>query len=451
MSRIALVASCFLLCFVVMAQDASSCPQLQQEAFNALNIYCGEQVEDSLCYGNPTLSVNYAENAPEGLRFSLPGDAIPLNSILWFSTSTEANTWGISRAHLRVYPANSLQVEQASMVLFGDVIVYNRGTEGSSVITQDIEVTSAQGANIRTGTATDFRVIEPVLDGTILKASGRLEDSSWVRVYTSRGLVGWVSSAGISGDIEELPVVTEDDPTQDLILPLQQFDFQSGFSNPDCADVPTSGILLQTNTNDDLSLPFVINDVRIELMGTAYLRARPDEGFLIAITEGSAIVTALESSQTINAGYVSRVFMETDEDGNLQALEAPSPPLVYDDEEMATLPLELLGRETIVALDIYTIITPRPAGESSPIAGMALNAQCTITTGESGTNLRTGPGTSFPIRAVMAYRESAKPIGRTIGTDGAPWWKLAEGVWVRVDTTVFGGDCTAVSSVEFEG
>lgn len=433
----------------ILAQDLT-CNQLRTTAFDMLREFCAEQLDDTLCYGNPTASINFNDMASDDMRFSLSGDTVPVNTIAWFSTSTEANTWGTSRAQFHAYPATTLQSQAVTMLVFGDVILTNNGTENITIPIMELEITTQQGANIRSLPTTNARILEPALSSVPLRASGRLEDGTWVRVHTGRGAVGWVSTSAVSGDFIELPIVSEDEQVDPLILPLQAFDFQSGLPDSSCVGGISSGILLQT-AQTDTPLEFTINSATISLSGTIYLQAHPDTGMLVYVTEGTATVSALEETVEIGGGYASRIFMESDDEGNLSASEPPGIPRVYDYTELLALPLDLLPRTTTVAFDIYTIVAPRPAAGNSPIAGMALNAKCTFTVGETGANLRSGPGTSFPIVAVMGYRESAQPIGRTIGIDGAPWWKIAEGIWVRIDTTVTGGDCTAVSNVTFDG
>ena len=434
---------------IVIAQD-SICPALQRDALNAIQSFCTEQESDTLCYGNPTLSVTYIELADDDLRFALPGDSIPLTSIDWLSTSTEANSWGTTRAFMSAYTVDSFQAQPATMVLFGNVFLLNQGTENITIPITDIEVTYAQGANIRALPSSESLLLEPAIRGTILKASGVSDDGAWVRVHTDRDEVGWVNVTAISDDYVDLPTVGDDDTIDELILPFQKFNFQSGISDSPCDGAPPSGILLQTPLEGSPT-EFYVNGVRLRLNGTAFLQAHPETGLLIHVINGEGRVNAVEGEEKLNAGYVSRIFLDTDDGGDLYPIEAPTIPLVYDYDSLIDLPIDLLANPTRVALDIYTLITPRPIGGESPIAGMALTAPCKFTVGQTGANIRSEPGPSGDVIAVMGYRESAEPIGRTIGLDEMPWWKLADGVWIRIDTTVTGGDCTSVPNVEFEG
>ena len=449
-NRWLILATTLMMTISVIAQD-NNCPTLQIASLSTITEYCDEQSANTLCYGSPTTSITFTDSADESLRFALSGDAIPLTSIDWVSTSSEADTWGVTRAFMQVYAPNSLEVQSATMVLFGNVVVFNQGTDGIAIQTTDVEVTSVQGANIRQSPSPDARLVVPVMRGTILKAIGVSDDALWVQVYIDRDTVGWVSMSAISEDFTELPTVSPDDEYPTLIAPMQAFDFQSGISDATCDGVPSSGILLQASGDDNAPIEFYINGVTLQLDGTAYLQTQPEAGMLVHVTDGTAQLFASEGQQKIEAGYVSRVLLDVDEDDNFYPIDVPSIPLVYDYQELINLPIDLLSSPSRVGIDVYTLITPRPIGGESPIAGMALDAPCKFTVGQTGANIRSEPSPSGSIIGVMGYRESAKPIGRTIGAGSYPWWKLADGAWVRVDTTVTGGDCASVPNIPSDG
>jgi hypothetical protein len=438
-----------LMSVSVIAQD-TSCPTLQIASLSTISEFCAEQSANTLCYGSPTTSMTFTDDAEESLRFSFSGDSIPLTSIDWVSTSSEADTWGTTRAYLQAYAPNSLDVQPATMVLFGNVVLFNQGTEGITIQTADVEVTTTQGANIRQSSSAEARLLEPVMRGTTLKAIGISDDGTWVQVYVDRDEVGWVNVTAISGGFVGLPTVSPDDELPTLIAPLQAFNFQSGISDATCDGAPSSGILLQAS-NTDTPTEFYINGLTLQLNGTAYLQAQPEAGMLVHIIDGTGLLVSLDGEQSIDAGYMSRVFLDVDEDDNLYPIDMPTVPLVYDYQTLVNLPIDLLSKPSRVGIDIYTLITPRPIGGESPIAGMALDAPCKFTVGQSGANIRSEPSPSGSIIAVMGYRESAEPIGRTVGAGSYPWWKLADGVWIRVDTTVTGGDCASVPNIDSEG
>lgn len=441
---------CLMVFGITATAQGSLCPALQEQALANISEFCATQSANTLCYGHPTVSVVYHEAPEDGSSFVQPGNTIPLTSIDWFSTSNEADTWGTARAFLQVYSTDTIAPQPSTLVAFGNTVLFNLGTDGITMQTVDVEVSTRQGANVRALPTTEGRVIEPVLFGTILTAVGINDTGAWVQVYSNNGEIGWITISAIEGDVDTLAITSADDEPDELILPLQAFNLQTGIDDAGCADVPESGMLLQTALDGSPAV-FFVNGVTLELNGTAFLQAQPESGMLVHVIDGTATARVLDGEQTIETGYVSRIFMGLGEDGMLSATEAPATPLIYDYNKLSNLPIELLPVSARVGLDISTLITPRPIGGESPIAGMALDAPCKFTTGETGANIRSAPGTSAPIIAVMAYRESAEPIARVIGLDGAPWWQLADDVWIRVDTTVTGGDCASVPRLDYDG
>ena len=124
--------------------------------------------------------------------------------------------------------------------------------------------------------------------------------------------------------------------------------------------------------------------------------------------------------------------------------DVPSEPSSYNYHSLINLPIHLMIYETRVGLDVYSVVSPVPAGGGNPLEPLSAADICTISAQLSGANIRSRPEPDAPIIAVMAYRESAKPVARGIGTDRLPWWKLANSVWIRVDATVSGGNCNDV-------
>ena len=59
-------------------------------------------------------------------------------------------------------------------------------------------------------------------------------------------------------------------------------------------------------------------------------------------------------------------------------------------------------------------------------------------------NLRSGPGTNYPVKKGFTPGESAEVIGGTEGTDGGVWWKLENDLWVSVAVVTIRGNCRSV-------
>lgn len=440
---------------IVTAQDAT-CSEIQESAFDALTEYCLGTQEYGLCYGSPTISVNYNEMGDDTLRFTLPGDRVPSNVVDWFSTSSEANTWGAVDIYLVALADGVASSVFSKMIVFGDVRIHNTSTVDISMFVDSGSISSRQGANLRSEPSTTGEVVSSLMYNTSVRITGKVADGSWVRVHTSLDEVAWLATEAVGiYDINRIPVVDPDEDPEPLTMPLQSFDFQSGLPIANCEGGGLSGILLQTYSpySPDLKqyIPttFDVNDVSISIAGTVFLQAHPNTGLLVSVVDGVADVSALDESQTVETGYVSRVFMELNDEERLVAVEPPAIPLVYEYDTLSSLPLNLLG--VTLGRDVSALITARPIGGESPIAGMALDAPCKLTTGESGANIRSAPSPDGSILMVLGYRESAEPVARAIGSDGLPWWKLADGAWIRIDTTVTGGDCASVPRENFDG
>ena len=438
------ILTVWLLLTANLSAQGQACPASPDEIWDSIAAGCDEQMPASLCYGHPTVSAARRQNQSESPRFLLPGDRIPLTSLDWFSTSSEAGTWGTARALFDAYPADSLDRQRAAMIFFGDLALFlPEQTDAPPLL--DVEVAATLGANLRTSPAAAARVIKTLAYNRPLKAIGRSQDRRWALVYADPTLAAWVSQSVLRGDISSLTALPSDHKPAALWLPLQKFDFQAGLDDAPCADLPASGILLQTPKDAD-PRRFDINGTRLHLRGTAFLQAQSD--MLVHALDGAALLQGHNGEVNISAGAFSRVPLDRDEDGALFPAASPFAPQAYDYHRLLNLPLDLLPLPARVGLDIYEFVSPRPADGVSPIAGMALDAPCTFTTGQSGANIRAQPDPQAAIIGVMEYRESAEPIARAIGDDGLPWWKLAEGVWIRIDATVSGGDCSVIPFID---
>lgn len=429
----------------INAQDTPNCPFQEQEALSNTRNACFDLAPGEICFGSETLTV--LEASDDVGEFSALGDRVQLTDIQTWNVSTEDNTWGVASLNIQGYVENSWNAQAVTMLVFGNVQINSLGNENVTVPTQDISIDSPQGANIRSEPDTNYRVLQPMMQGDFVKATGRLYDASWIRVQLPDGQTGWVTSLASLADIESLPVTTANQPPPEQItLPMQVFELQSGINDERCPDAASSGVLLQTSEGATAP-PLTINGVTIRFSGTIFLQAQPLGVMVVNTLEGEANVTAMGTTQFVPAAHFVDIPLGYDESNRLTPMDTPSLRQPYRYDDLLYVPVEYLPRALYIALDLSDIITPRPESGESPLEGMLVDALCTITVGPGGVNLRAGPSTNYPIQGVMDFRESAKPIGRAMMPDGG-WWKLAEHVWLRVDTTVTGGDCFALPTLD---
>ncbi len=441
-----------LLCFLLLLQLISPthaqeqiCPDMQKEALDNIANHCADQAPGTVCLGNPTVSLVARQSSATNFHFSQPGDVAPLGSIDWFSTSSEARTWGAAKVVFSAYPADGLEEETVGMLLFGDTVLFIPPVGALPTSLHDVEVLAAQGANLRAEPNTESRVIKPAIQRTRLKAVRRSEDGEWIQIYIDPVRLGWVSQTVITGNLSTLQAAEPQHAGAPLWFPLQSFDFRTGIDDALCEDSHESGILLQTPRYAS-PRRFVINGLTILLNGTAFLQAQNSAGTWIYQLDGEARITHANATALVKSGFYLHFPLENDEE------DAPvrAGPSAYDYHDMALLPIHALLYPTRVGLDAYTVVRRRPGDGNSPLFGMSLEAPCKISAGTFGANIRSRPDPDGPIIAVMGYRESADPIARAIGADDLPWWKLDEHVWIRIDATVTGGNCNAIPLVRYE-
>ena len=427
------------LCVSAAAQD--SCSPTQSAAMDAIQTSCADQPPNALCAGHPTVSTVSRSDSPAS-NLSAPGDRLASDDIDWFSVSSEANTWGMARLLFDAYAADDLDSETAALLAFGDSAVVRREGQPPPPLV-DLTVSATAGANLRADADVAAAVIRTVPFRKPLKAIRRTADGSWIQVYAAPEQVGWVSASVVTGDIMSAPPLDQAAETVPLWQPWQRFDFRSGINDAVCESASESGILLQT-PNTERGLRFWINGVDITLRGTAFLQAQVDLGLNLNALDGEATVAALGETITVPAGFGVSVALAQDAEGIIIPADAPGEVLAYDFQRMMRLPIEALHYPGSVAMDAYSIVRRRPADGSNPLAALTNADPCQISAPTLGANIRSAPALDAPVIALLGPRESATPLARAFGGDESLWWKLADFVWIRIDATVFGGDCETV-------
>ncbi len=436
-----------LLAAPAIAQN-NSCPALQDRAIASVSSACAEQEINSICFGHPTVSLAWLPDVPTA-AFRQPGDQTASNSVDWFSVSSEDKTWGTARILFSAYAPDSLGAQTAALLAFGDVALFPPPPASLPAPLLDITVTATQGANLRAEPNTGAQVIRTIAQRTGLKAVRLNEDGAWIQAYVNPEESGWISRELAAGDIDLLQSAPRANAGLPLWFPWQAFDFRTGLDDAPCAAAPDSGILLQSNRFQP-PRQFWLNGLDVRLNGTAFLQAQIDAGMSIYVLDGEASINVSAARAVVKSGFYTQIPLELAEDGSPMYAGVPAPPSAYDYGSMLSLPIAALHYPTRVGLDPYTIIEKRPGGGQSPLEGISLDAPCKITAGAFGANIRSHPDPEAPVIAVMAHRESADPMARAIGLDDLLWWKLADQVWIRIDATVTGGNCSAVPLIPYE-
>lgn len=429
------------MCAITLAQSRE-CPAGLLDALANLADVCAEQDSGTLCLGSSTVSPVFRGPPTNPLRLERPGDAIPLDDIDWLSVSSEDNTWGVARAVFPAYPYDGLEAEPTALLALGNTALFFHRQKPRPSPLVDAAVIAARGAYLRAEPSTEADIVKPVAVRTTVKAIAASPNRNWLRVYAQPDMLGWMSREVLSDIGDHLPIFAAEADPAPIWLPWQSLDFRSGIDDAPCPASPESGLLLQTPRFIS-PRQFSINGIRLRLSGAAWLQTTVNSGAHIHVLDGLAYVRAAGVEREVNSGFKTSVALEIAADGALNPTDPPSEPRAYDYHALLSLPVDGLIYPGRVRLAVYAVAQPAPPG-ASPLEGLSDNDDCAIAAGLDGANLRSRPDPAASLIAVMANRDSAKPIARSIGADQLPWWKLADSVWVRINVTSFAGDCAAI-------
>lgn len=429
----------FLLTFLlslgssVLAQSA--CPLMEDAALGEATVWCSDLPSGTLCYGNAPLQAEIGTDA----SFRSAGDQVPLTKVDTLRGIYDDSALSVAVAQVPVVAASSWQTEDMALLALGTFSIQNLG----QALPPLVQVSAAQGANIRSGPGTEFRVVRPAAQNDVLALIGQSSSGDWLQIVLRDGGAGWISASAFSSLPDDLPMVEAGAAGPDVWFgPFSDIAFSSTAGDARCAEAPASGLILQAPAESE-PLLLRVNDILLRFDGTVWVQG-PDDDLLFHALEGIVSVQIGGDEILFEEARTLRVY--PGEDGSLLAAD----PVVIDPALALGLPLGDLPRGIYAPVAVETIITPRPLDGSSPLSGMLATDACRITTGEGGSNLRGGPGTDYPIRGVLDFRQSANPIGRAFGTDGSTWWQLAPDLWISAATTVTGGDCAAVPEVPYD-
>lgn len=434
-----LVVITALVTAVVVAAQAEICPAaatLVRAAVANTTLECANVQVGQACYGSPGLDAETVENT----RFNRVGHTLDIPKLLALESSAlniDDGEWGISVLR----PQSNTPDEILTYVVFGDVKLSSTSTESKPIHTIPVRVTFNAGANVRETPSESAALAGRLSAGDVVPATGRLADGSWFRVFMNNSKSGWVRAdlIRLEGELSAIPAITPDEPAPtSLFSPMLVFQFTSGQNDAPCSSVPNSGILAQTG---GVPMHLIVNGVDLFLDGTVYLQAKPEGGVIVTALEGEVRIVSAQTEKIVIPGFRSEVRWNADQ----LALAAPRDLLQTEFVRVQALPLSLLERPVELEFNLLGVVTP---AAPNPLASITAEGRCTIAAVNDEVRLRTGPGTDFPVRGNLYTDQSANPEARSIGSDGAIWWRLAEGMWVRWDIVFYEGDCGAVPMID---
>ena len=160
------------------------------------------------------------------------------------------------------------------------------------------------------------------------------------------------------------------------------------------------------------------------VIGTALLHAGSNKNVVVEVDATAA------GDQVFPMLHYDTGVIGTYEFGTVDGADSP----VFVSKQVVVAPLALSTTAPAA--------TVAPAATTAPAAGT-----CTVTP-KSSANLRSGPGTSFPLHGSLPFGQAATATGQTQGADGFNWFQLADGSFVRSDIVNTSGDCSALPAAQ---
>lgn len=382
---------------------------------------CAEVGENQFCYQGGAVGIIPSGDMRDPVVNLQEGEFASLDAIRQVTLSAynpELETYSIAVMRVRVEPDNVL-----TLVAFGDTTLENLSPQSAGFIAQDVEI-GREGALIRAEPNTDSATIGALNWGDTTRAIARTEDATWI--YVQAG--GWINALSVedSAGLDQLQI--NDTPQPPFYAPMQNFRLLTGIKDAPFDGAPESGLLIQTENESVVA--FLDHELRFD--GTVHLQSA-EGGLIISVLEGEATYAERE----LTAAEATVFDIET---------ERTSLPMPYQYPDIRFTPLDLLPRElelTFSTGDLLIAFTPG----TGYLTSMLPSDPCVVAWTVS-VNLRSGPGTEYPVQEAILGNLSARVAARAVGTDGRVWWRIAEGIWLLADNTVFGGDCATVPYVE---
>lgn len=429
MRRIGIGLFLALILVVPVLAQAEDCPDFVQQVIHDVRENCETVDLNQVCYGNPALEITPRDNVR--VDFSEPGDILDLASIQALTArplNLESSFWGIALLNVRA----DLIASGVTVLAFGDVTLQNESDAPSDFIALDVTVSEPTGGNVRAEPSADSEQVGFVYAGSTFKALGRSEDGTWLRLFD-----GWISTSLVRSDydLDLLRIYLPDDPAPTTGYgTMQAFRFRTGSEDSACAGAPDSGLLIQSPDGTS-GITLVVNGSPLIFTGTLWLRTAVDGKTLATVLEGNLYYSdngLIEAGQEVDYGYQGDVI-EYDR------------PIDYNYARGRYLPLTLLPREFELPYSLGGLLFPFTPGTGF-LNTIPADGACTVAWSVA-VNLREGPGTDYPIRQGVPSGFYALPEARAVGTNGAVWWKIAEGFWLAADATAAGGLCGALPLV----
>ncbi|MCU0498061.1 MAG: SH3 domain-containing protein [Anaerolineae bacterium] len=420
-----------------VATIAQACtPNLPQYIVRALRA-CRDLERNTACYGNGTVVPLLFEAAALAgdQPFEASGDQISIDALQAITTGQTpltADSWGIATLTVQANLLEEQPRRVSQLWIMGDTRVTNLVPP-----LPEVRLTSDGTLNLRSAPQTDADILEQIpLRGSVL-ANGRTQDGRWLRVFVPRtDTLAWASVDVVTpnGDVNALAVVDVNTP---FYRPYQIISLTTGRSDSPCADVPDSGLLLQT-PNDFDEVMFIVNEAILRVTGTVFLQTEADPRALIVnVLNGLVTIEANAQSERVPAGARAIVPIGG----------ASSAPEAYTLDDLEALPLDGL----FFTFEIPAPLTPdeilaalNPVIVPTPTYTDPLTFRRCVRRANRVANLRGGPADFYEVIGEVREGDALTIVFQNRDASGSLWWQLRGSGWILADYVTSEGDCDDV-------
>jgi hypothetical protein len=327
----------------------AQCSQVLLMAEKSLSTSCNNLERDEICYGNSSVTVQYAGSSGEQPTFANVGDVAPVEAIQSITTAPlnlDRNEWGIAVLRVRSKDfAGTTAGQFVTLMLYGDAQVTDASTPTAApmtIATDSIATTDALLSTLQPTTAaasepstcrstvssaTYFRIapkangetVQRLTVDTSVTLSRRTADKLWL-FGEADGVSGWLSARTVKTDCDLTSLPTAD-PAVPVVVPgLNALYFSTGINaQAACQDVPAGTIMLQSPSHQKVT--FRANGIDFTVGSTVLFTAQANKSLTAIVLDGQLTAEVDGKKQTAFTGQMLTVPL-----GGQNGLDAAGPP-----------------------------------------------------------------------------------------------------------------------------
>lgn len=320
-----------------------ACPQLVEQALQAMGANCEAVGRNNACYGYNLVSAEFSETVGDNF-FINPADTASLaivESIQTAGMNTDLSQWGVAVLNLQANIPNSIPGQSVKFVLMGDVELENAVAPDDGYEQSDgLDVVTTSSVNIRSGAGLSFNVISGLAAGDTVTVDGQSADGEWYRTAVGNR-IGWIFGDFLdtSPDLDALPILDGKQRSA-----MQSFYLRTGFGSPVCEEAPQDTLMIQGPQG--IEIDFTVNGADIRIGSTIGIRILPPGDIMeFTVIDGHLIISggAPDGSDLIlTEGYRTTTCLSEPDNLGLDG-DSDDRVVACDWEEPERIPDEDLG------------------------------------------------------------------------------------------------------------